>query len=338
MFDRCKPREAIAKYVGYEYIQHNPHLPGVLMPDRPDSVDRFDAVVVGGGPAGLSAALLLGRSRRRVLVATDGPPRNAVAEAAHNVFTRDGTPPAELLRIGRDQLSAYDVSFREERVAGAERTKEGFRVLFEGGDRSEARKLLFASGVRDVLPPLDGLLDLWGRGAFHCPYCHGWEIADEPLALYARGEEGFDFARKLLGWSRDLVMFTDGPAGLSGEQRDRLTELNVEVREGEIVRLIVDSDGHLEAVLLAGGEVVSRHALFLHPSTELRSDLPLRLGCTLTEEGRVEADESGKTTVAGVYVAGDLAGNPEMVIVAAASGSRAAAALNSDLLEEDFGA
>lgn len=308
------------------------------MSDRPDSVERFDAVVVGGGPAGLSAALLLGRSRRRVLVAAGGPPRNAVAEAAHNVFTRDGTPPAELLRIGRDQLSAYDVSFREEGVIGAERTDEGFRVLFEDGDSVEARKLLLATGVRDVLPPVDGLLELWGRGAFHCPYCHGWEIADQPLALYARGEEGFDFARKLLGWSRDLVIFTDGPAELSDRQRARLAELDVEVREEEIDRLIVDPDGHLEAVLLAGGEAVSRHALFLHPSTESRSDLPLQLGCTLTDEGRVEADESGKTTVEGVYVAGDVGGNPEMVIVAAATGSRAAATLNGDLLEEDFSA
>lgn len=307
------------------------------MLNHTDSVDRFDVVVVGGGPAGLSAALLLGRSRRRVLVATDGAPRNSVAEAAHNMFTRDGTPPAELLRIGREQLAAYDVTMREALVSGIERTEEGFRVDFEGGQSVDTRKLLLATGVRDILPPVAGLQELWGRGAFHCPYCHGWEVADEPLGIYGNGEVGFEFGRKLLGWSRDLILFTDGPAELTEPQRARLAELDVEIREETIERLVADPAGGLQAVLLDSGESVSRRGLFLHPSQEPRSDLPLRLGCAMTPEGRVEADERGKTGLPGVYVAGDAGANPELVICAAASGTMAAAALNGDLLEEDFG-
>lgn len=298
----------------------------------------FDAIVVGGGPAGLSAALSLGRSRRRVLVAASGPTRNAPADAAHNVFTRDGTPPAELVRIGREQLARYDVVVREEWAADAERTDDGFAVTFAGGDRVEARGVVLATGVRDVLPDVPGLAELWGRGVFHCPYCHGWEVGGRPLAVYARGldpERTLHLCRLIRGWSDDVVLFTDGPADLSAEDRARVERNGIAVREERIER-VAGSDGDLEAVVLDGGEAVPRGGLIVSPAQELRSDLPHRLGCVLTTDGRVEAGLGGRTPVPGVFVAGDIGPGMQSVVAAMASGTLAGAMLNHDLLEEEF--
>lgn len=297
--------------------------------------NRFDAIVIGGGPAGLSAALVLGRSRRRVLVMHDGPTRNAPSVAAHSVFTRDGTSPAELLRIGREQLVPYGIRVRDERVSDVERTAGGFIIRLEGGDRLEARKIVLATGVRDILPSVPGLGELWGTGVFHCPYCHGWEVAGRPLAVYGRGQVGFDLVQLLLGWSRDLMLFTDGPDDLTAEQRAQLERNGVGVREEKVARFI-GSGGHLQAVSLEGGEDIPRKGLFLKPAQELRSELPHRLGCELTSDGRVDADASGRTSVPGVYVAGDAAPGPQQVITAASGGLAAAMSLNHDLLVEDF--
>ena len=298
----------------------------------------FDAIIIGGGPAGLSAALSLGRSRRRVLVATAGPTRNAPADAAHNVFTRDGTPPAELVRIGREQLLPYDVIVREESAADAERTDDGFAVTFAGGDRVVSRGVVLATGVRDVLPDVPGLAELWGRGVFHCPYCHGWEVAGRPLAVYAQGldrERTLHLCRLIRGWSDEVVLFTDGPADLSAEDRARVERSGIAVREERIERL-VGSDGDLEAVVLEGGEAVARGGLLVSPNQELRSDLPHRLGCPLTADGRVEARLGGRTAVPGVFVAGDIGPGMQSVVSAMASGALAGAMLNHDLLEEEF--
>lgn len=295
----------------------------------------FDAVVIGGGPAGLSAALALGRARRRILVASDGPTRNAAAGAAHNVFTRDGTPPAELVRIGRAQLSPYDVTIREEWATDAERTDRGFAVTFAGRDGVESRGIIIATGVRDVLPDVPGFAELWGSGVFHCPYCHGWEVAGRQLAVYATGEKAVHLCRLIRGWSDDVVLFSDGPCDLSAADREMIERNGIVVREERVERL-VGSDGDLEAVVLEGGEVVSRGGLILSPKQELRSDLPFRLGCPITEDGRVEAGLGGRTPVPGVFVAGDAGPGHQSVPSAMASGALAGAMLNHDLLEEEF--
>ena len=296
--------------------------------------DVFDAVVVGGGPAGLSAALALGRATRRVLLAADGPGRNARASAAHNVFTRDGTPPGELVRIGLDQLRPYDVTVRRERVSRAAAGPDGFTLTLGDEAVVRARGLVLAFGVRDILPATPGFEELWGRGVFHCPYCHGWEVAHRPLALYGRGEAALHLAQLVRGWSRDLVLFTDGPAELPDDELARIRASGIVVREERVERLI-GADG-LEAVVLEGNEALPRDALFLIPKQELRSDLPLQLGCGLADDGRVEADALGRTAVPKVFVAGDAGPNPQSVAVAAASGTVAGAALNNDLLVEEF--
>ena len=296
---------------------------------------RYDAVVIGGGPAGLSAALALGRARRRVLVAAHGPTRNATADAAHNVFTRDGTPPAELVRIGRAQLAPYDVEIRDAWAEDAERTETGVAVSFADGERVESRGLVLATGVRDVLPDIPGFAERWGAGVFHCPYCHGWEVAGRPLAVYDRGAHALHLCRLLRGWSDDVVLFTDGPADLSPEDRARLERNGIPIREERVARL--EGEGReVEAVVLVDGSVVPRGGLLLAPRQEQRSDLPHRLGCPLDAHGRVEADPMGRTPVPGVFVAGDAAPGVQSVTAAMAGGMIAGAMLNHDVLEADF--
>ncbi|HEX2225034.1 MAG TPA: NAD(P)/FAD-dependent oxidoreductase, partial [Thermoanaerobaculia bacterium] len=281
----------------------------------------LDAVIVGAGAAGLSSALVLGRSRRQTLVLDAGAPRNAPSPAAHSFFTRDGAPPAELLAIGRDQLLPYPtVTVRAGRAVDARALPGGFEVSLEEGDTVRSRKLLLAYGVVDDLPPIEGLRELWGTSVLHCPFCHGWEVRDEPLAVYGRGEMGFDFTRLILGWSRDLVLCTGGPAELTAEQREGLTRNGVVIREEPIVSL-ASRDGVLERIVFADGSELPRRAMFVRPAQRPSSDLADRLGCEATELGLVRTDEWGHTSVPGVYAAGDLTTPMQQVIRAAALGA-----------------
>jgi thioredoxin reductase len=297
----------------------------------------FDVIIVGGGPAGLTAALTLGRARRRVLLCDAGKPRNAPAHAAHGVFTRDGTPPAELLRIGREQLKLYtSVQFYSGMVTRAEKWDDaGFRVTLSDGSQRTARKLLLATGVTDELPPVPGMRELWGISVFHCPFCHGWEARNWPLGIYGRGETALELTLLLTGWSRDLILLTDGPSGLTTEQKDCLARNKIQVREEQVERLVSER-GELTGIQLVTGEVVPRRGLFVR--TEVRQNAPNlaeQLGCTFTPTGAVTADEFGLTEVSGVYVAGDAGGFLQQVGMAAAVGARAAALLVKELIHED---
>lgn len=300
----------------------------------PSSAQIFDAVVIGGGPAGLSAALALGRATRRVLVASCGPPRNAPAHGAHNVFTRDGTAPLELLRIGRKQLEQYDVTIRDECASDVQASESGYVVTLQSG-AVRTRGIVLATGVRDVLPDIPGFQELWGSGVFHCPYCHGWEVANRPLAIHAAGENALHLTKLIRGWTRDLILFTNGPAELSEHEEHRIRSMGIVIRGEPIDRLVGMHE--LEAVILRNGEVIPRAGLFVRPAQELRSDLPHRLGCAITPAGRIEADAQGRTNVPFVFVAGDAAPGHQSVVSAAASGAIAGAGLNHDLLDAEFG-
>ena len=293
----------------------------------------FDAVVVGGGPAGLSAALALGRATRRVLLASCGPARNAPADAAHNVFTRDGTNPRDLIDIGREQLRPYNVVIRDECANDVRRVDEEYVVQLESGG-VRTRGIVLATGVRDVLPEIPGFKELWGKGLLHCPYCHGWEVANQPLGIYARGEDALHFTKLIRGWTSDLMLFTDGDPQLTDSDVERIRANGIIVRTEAVQRL--EGLDELEAVVLENGEVIERTALFIRPKQEIRSSLPQQLGCVITPQGRVEADAMGRTNVARVYVAGDIAPGHQSVPSAAAAGAVAGAGLNLELLADEF--
>ncbi|HXH07736.1 MAG TPA: NAD(P)/FAD-dependent oxidoreductase [Vicinamibacterales bacterium] len=295
-----------------------------------------DVIIAGGGVAGLSAALVLGRCRRRVLVCDAGRPRNAASRALHGFLTRDGIPPLDLLRLARRELAAYDtVEIRDVEIVDAVRDEDGFLATLATGDRCRARKLLVATGVVDRVPPLEGLAPLYGRSVFHCPYCDAWEVRDQPLAAYGRGRRGAGLALELTVWSRDLVLLTDGPADLDAEAIGRLARHGIAVRDTPIARLD-GRDGRLERVVFTDGTALARRALFLATGQAMQSGLAARLGCELTEKGVVRTAAYEKTRIPGLYVAGDASGMVQLAIVAAAEGAQAAFAINTELTEEDL--
>lgn len=295
----------------------------------------FDVIIVGAGPAGLSAALILGRCRRNVLVCDAGQPRNAASRALHGYLTRDGIEPAELLRIGREQLRPYTtVHLRADEVTDTRCVENGFEITIDD-EVVSSRKLLLATGVVDLLPDIDGLKSLYGRSVFHCPYCDGWELRDQPIAIYGREDRGFGLALELTGWSRDLVVCTDGPATFSADDRDQLAELNIAVREERISRL-EGSDGQLERIIFANGDALPRRGMFFNTGQDQRCDLAAKLGCEFTERGAVRTGEYEMTKVPGLFVAGDASRAVQLVIVAAAEGAEAAFAINKALIKEDL--
>lgn len=292
----------------------------------------MDVVIAVGGIAGLSAALILGRCRRNVLLCDTGRPRNAPSAALHGFLSRDGIHPLELRRIGYEQLKNYpSVTCRMSEVVDAKETADGYEVSLEDGDRLQARYLLLATGIVDALPPVPGIEAFYGRSVFHCPYCDGWENRDKLLAVYGRGSAGCEFALELLGWSNDVVLCTDGEANLDMAQREKLQRNGVRIVTGRIARL-AGTDGRLEQVEFDDGVTIPRQALFFSPDQAQGSPLAEKLGCSIT--GGMVKTAKFQQVHPRLFVAGDAARSVQLAIVAAAEGAEAAFAINMALFKE----
>ena len=296
----------------------------------------YDVVVVGAGPAGLSAALLLGRCRRNVLVCDTAHPRNRASHAVHGFLSRDGTPPAELMRISREQLTQYEtVELRNIEVVDAEQAEDGFSVSLVDGEALFSRTLLLATGVVDCLPAISGIDEFFGKSVFSCPYCDAWEVRDQPLAVYGRGEKGSGLALMLTLWSRDLILCTDGPSELSKENQDRLAAHRIPIRE-ERIACLEGNNGLLEQITFQGGDTLRRRAMFFNTGQYQHSPLAKKLGCEITEAGGVKTGDYGQsTTIPGLYIVGDATRDVQFAIVAAAEAAEAACAINKALLKAE---
>ena len=296
-----------------------------------------DVIIVGGGPAGLSAALILGRCRRKVLLCDAGNPRNRVSHGVNGFLTRDGTKPEELRALGREELTRYpDVEVRDVEVCDADRVEDGFEVTLVNGERHRARKLLLATGLIEDLPDIPGFRHFWGRGTYNCCYCDGWENRDRALAVYAKGDKGVGLAVEMLIWSRDVILCTDGPADLGDEDKARLDRHGVRVIEKEIALLEGGEEEGLRRIVFADGDSIERQALFYIFGEREPSPIVEKLGCEL-DKGVVETRSYERTNVPGLYAAGDASRRVQFAIVAAAEGAAAAFAINTELYKEDFG-
>jgi len=315
----------------YAPSTHDRRAQGRRRAAQPVRTPVLDAVIVGGGPAGLSAALVLGRARKRVLVLDTGRPANAPTQAVGGLLAQVGVAPTELRRAGREQLAGHpNVEVRDGAVLDAASLSDGFAVKVDGGS-VRTRSLVLAHGLRYDPPELPGVEALWGRSVFHCPFCDGWEVRDLSLAVHGSGPEAARSALVVAGWSSDVLLLTDGPAKLNGE-RAALESAGVRVRE-EPIRELVGGSGWLKRIEFAAGPAEQRDALFVRTRRGQPNDLAAALGCELTEAGTIVTDGDGRTGVPGVYAAGDAATEQfRSVANALGFGSRVAQRVALDLV------
>lgn len=290
-------------------------------------------IIVGGGPAGLSAALMLGRCRRRVLVCDAGFPRNARSASLNGYLTRDGIAPVEFLRLARAELSQYGVQYRKVVVSSVTPSADSFVVSLATGERLATRSVLLATGVQDHLPNVEGLADCYGISVHHCPYCDGWETRDKTIAVIGDGVSPVGLALALTTWSDHVVVLANG-GRIGPAQRQQLTRLGIAIHQQPVARLLHD-DGHLHHVELSDGSTVASDALFFTGRQSQQCGLAQQLGCTFTRKGVVKTDRLGKTCVPGIYVVGDASRDVQFVAVAAAEGAKAAVAINQALQTTD---
>jgi thioredoxin reductase len=304
--------------------------------------ERVDVLVIGGGAAGLSGALALARARRSVLVVDGGTPRNAPAAGVHNFLTRDGTPPAELMALARAEVTGYGAEVRDGWVTGARRVDDGFAVSLADGGTVHARRLLVAAGARDELPDVPGLAELWGTDVLHCPYCHGWEVRDQPVGVLATSAMGMHHALLWRQWTDDVTLFLHTGPEPTEEQAEQFAARGIAVVTGEVAGLETE-DGRLSGVRLADGTVVPRRVLVAQSLLRAPEDLLADLGLVPVEtvmNGMVVGSllptgPHGTTSVPGVWVVGNAGDVGAQVITSAAQGLMTAGQVNMDLVMEE---
>lgn len=298
--------------------------------------NHYEVIIIGGSYAGLAAAMALGRSLRKVLVIDAGKPCNRDTPHSHNFLTQDGKTPTEIASISKKQVEAYEsISFVSDLAVNGKAIENGFEILTEQGSKFFGKKLIFATGIKDILPEIPGLKSCWGKSVIHCPYCHGYEVRNQATGILANGDFGFEFGKMISNWTKDLRLFTNGKSTLTEEQASLLQRKNIKIIETEIEE-IIHQNGQLEKILLADGNTFTLKAMYAKPDFEQSTSIIASLGCGLKTNGYVEVDQMQKTTVPGIYACGDNTNMFRSVAFAVSSGTMAGAACNKELIEEGF--
>ncbi|MCV9385106.1 NAD(P)/FAD-dependent oxidoreductase [Reichenbachiella ulvae] len=301
-----------------------------------EQIKIYDTIIIGGSYAGLSAAMALGRSLRQVLIIDSGQPCNAQTPHSHNFITQDGVAPGIIAGKARAQVLAYDsISFYEGLALNGRQLDGGFEIETDKGERFKTKKLLFASGIRDLMPDIPGIKECWGISVIHCPYCHGYEVRNQKTGILASGEVAFEMGKLISNWTFDLTLYTQGESSLKTEQVTALKNKGILINEKQVVEVSHDQ-GQIKGIEFRDGSKESLNALYVRLPFEQKCQIPNQLGCEVDEQGYLVVNRMQKTSLDGVYACGDCTSPFRSVANAVQSGSFAGAVINKDLIEEEF--
>ena len=297
---------------------------------------NFEVIILGGSYSGLAAGMALGRAMRQVLIIDSSRPCNEQTPRSHNFLTHDGKAPGEIALLAKQQVQKYDtVKFLGGLAISAARTGKGFEITTSSGDTYAAKKLIFATGIKDIMSPLDGFKECWGISVLHCPYCHGYEVKNENTGILANGEKGFEFAGLISNWTNQLTLFTNGVSTFSGDQVTKLSNHRIKVVETEIAKLD-HTNGHLQKIIFKDGTASAINVLYAPRPFEQHSAIPEALGCEMTDDGYIKADSNQRTSVHGIYACGDNTTRTRTVANAVAMGTIAGMMTNKEIVLEAF--
>lgn len=301
-----------------------------------ENKNKFDVIIVGGSYSGLASAMALGRALRKVLVIDSGEPCNRQTPHSHNFITQDGKTPKEISAAAKAQVLKYEtVQFHNGLATAGIKTKEGFEITTQTGETFTAKKLLFATGIKDIMPNIEGFSECWGISILHCPYCHGYEVRNEKTAIFGNGDYGFEFSKLINNWTKELTLYTNGTSTLTKEQTQKLKENNIEIIESEIEKF-EHNNGQIQNIIFNDGSKTDIKAIYARPAFEQNCNIPTELGCELNEHGYIQVDAFQKTTITGIYACGDNAAFMRSVANAVAMGTLAGAMINREIIEDEF--
>ena len=301
-----------------------------------DGRNQFEVIIIGGSYAGLSAGMALGRALRNVLIIDSGKPCNIQTPFSHNFITQDGKKPSEILRVAKQQVGKYKtVNFHNGKAARGSKIGNGFEITTQIHNTFRAKKIIFASGIKDIMPNIPGFSACWGISVLHCPYCHGYEVRNEKTGILANGNTAFHYAQLITNWTKDLSIFTNGKSTLTQEQTAKITKHNISIVEKEITTLN-HHNGNVQAIIFEDNSTFSLKAIYSRPEYEQQCKIPEQMGCKLTEEGLIKVDRFQKTTMENIFACGDNASPLRAVSHAVATGNIAGAMVNNELTEEAF--
>lgn len=329
-------RRAFLRQLGILTAAAIPPFPMEFKVKNESMKEKFDVMIVGGSYAGLSAAMALGRALRKVLLVDAGKPANRFTPYSHNFITHDGKRPHEIAALARQQVEQYpSVKPIAGSVVSAAKADQEFVVGLDSGAHYTVSKLIFATGIVDLMPDIPGFSDCWGKSVLHCPYCHGYEVRNEKTGIIGNGDYAFEFGSLISNWTRELTIFTNGSSTITAEQKAKLRHHNIPIVEDKIQALHHDR-GYLKGIAFENGSSTAITALYTRPAFKQHSEVPMQLGCELTPEGYVKIDSAHRTTVAGVYACGDNVTRLRTVANAVAMGTTTGIMVNKDLILENF--
>lgn len=298
--------------------------------------NKFDVIIIGGSFAGLSSAMALGRAMRNVLIIDNGLPCNRQTPHSHNFITQDGVKPGEIAEKARAQVLKYaTVKIYNDTAVSGKKTQNGFTIVTQSGEVFTAKKLIFATGVKDIMPELNGFAECWGKSVIHCPYCHGYEVKNEKTGILANGDFAFHYAQLIINWTKELTIFTNGKSNLTPEQTDKISKHNIPIIEKEIAYL-KHENGYIQQIVFKDLSTFDLKAMYSRPAFEQHCKIPELLGCELSEQGLLKIDMFQKTTVSNIFACGDNTSPMRSVANAVSAGNIAGAVVNNEMIEEEF--